>query len=45
MDQVKLLLVAEIKYVEKVLSSTLTTLDRKIFQQTLTSLKKRLENT
>ena len=39
----KTLLTEEIKYVESVLESVMTTLDRKIFEQNLKMLKKRLD--
>ena len=39
----KTLLTEEIKYVEMVLESVMTTLDRKIFEQNLKMLKKRLD--
>jgi hypothetical protein len=39
----KTLLTEEIKYVESVLESVMTTLDRKMFEQNLKMLKKRLD--
>ena len=39
----KTLLTEEIKYVESILESVMTTLDRKMFEQNLKMLKKRLD--
>lgn len=39
----KELLIHEIKYVETILGSVLTTLERKMFEQNLKMLKKRLD--